>query len=360
MNSTTCLPDVKVKFEPALTPGKVLDPSYMISAALTLRVKRSTVNFALDEHSPLPPHAQIQEKIKLALLLGQLRPGDTLPSIRDVEQETGINRNIVHKAYLALQSLGILNLRHGKGVLVQKQLSYGARDTVRQKCETLSKELLPRLRELGVSPSAFARFLYQQAREHEIQTPFIVFVDATKAQAIERAGHISAVWQVNIPGYSLDELAEIPKQDMQAIRKILTNYVRFDQVRRIVRNRAEVIPLGLTFTEQSIKEFGRLPAGANLVLILDDEDYPSLSLLVELYHKLVLKPGSNIAAIPFSKVHNIHRFVKSAKYDKLIFSNRIWDEIPEELKKNPKVTRPHMVVDLSSLESARIHAGVVI
>lgn len=318
------------------------------------------MNFALDRHSPLPPDAQIQEKIKLALLLGQLRPGDTLPSIREVEQETGISRNIVRKAYLELQSLGVLSLRHGKGVLVQKQLSYGSRDTVRKTCEALSKEILSRLQDLSVSPSAFSRFLYQQARELESQTPFIVFVDATKAQATERAANISAIWQLNVPGYSLEELAKLPKPEMQTIRKVLTNYIRFDQVRRIVKNGAEVIPLGLTFAEQSVKELGRLPAGANLVLVLDDEDYPSLSLLVDLYHKLVLKPGTNINAVSLRKIQDINKFVKSAKYDKIIFSNRIWDEIPDTVKKNPKVTRPYMEVDLSSLENARIYSGVII
>jgi len=319
-----------------------------------------TIDFTLDKHSPLPPHAQIQEKIKLALLLGRLRPGDTLPSIRDVEQEVGISRNIVRKAYLELQTLGVLNLRHGKGVLVQKQLVYGGRDSVHEKCEALSREILTRLREVGVSPSAFARYLYQQAREQEIQSPFVIFVDATKSQAVERAANISVIWQVNVPGYSLDELAALPKPELRTIRKVLTNYIRFDQVRRIVGSHAEVIPLGLTFSEQTVKELGRLPSTANLVLVLDDQDYPSLSLLIELYRKLVIKPGTNISALPFNTIKDLRKFVKSNKYDKVIFSNRIWDNIPEELKKLPKVTRPHMEVDLSSLESARIHAGVII
>lgn len=318
------------------------------------------MDFTLDKHSPLPPHAQIQEKIKLALLLGRLRPGDTLPSIRDVEQEVGISRNIVRKAYLELQTLGVLNLRHGKGVLVQKQLVYGGRDSVHEKCEALSRDILSRLREIGVSPSAFARYLYQQAREHETQSPFVIFVDATKSQAVERASNISAIWQVNVPGYSLDELAALPKQELRTIRRVLTNYIRFDQVRRIVGSLAEVIPLGLTFGEQTVKELGRLPSTSNLVLVLDDQDYPSLSLLIDLYRKLVIKPGTNISALPFTTIKDLRKFVKSDKYDKIIFSNRIWDNIPEELKKLPKVTRPHMEVDLSSLESARIHAGVII
>jgi GntR family transcriptional regulator len=318
------------------------------------------MDFTLDKHSSLPSYAQIQEKIKLALLLGQLRPGDTLPSIREVEQESGISRNIVRKAYLELQSLGILNLRHGKGVLVQKQLSYGGRDTVREKCEMLSREVMARSRDLGVSPSAFARYLYQRSREYESQNPFIIFVDATKSQATERASNISAIWQLNVPGYSLEELAALPMHELKTVRKILTNYIRFDQVRGIVKNYAEVIPLGLTFAEESIKELGRLPSTANIVLVLDDQDYPSLSLLVDLYRKLVIKPETNLHSLPFSKISDIHKFVKSTKYDKIIFSNRIWDTIPEDIKKNPKVTRPHMEVDLSSLESARIHTGVIL
>src|SRR5687768_8494051 len=71
------------------------------------------MDFVFDKHTPVPAHAQIQEQIKLALLLGRLRPGDTLPSIRDVEKQVGISRNLVWKAYLELQASGILNLRHG-------------------------------------------------------------------------------------------------------------------------------------------------------------------------------------------------------------------------------------------------------
>ena len=232
--------------------------------------------------------------------------------------------------------------------------------TINEKCEALSHEILTRLREVSVSPSAFARYLYQHAREQESRSPFVIFVDATKAQAIERAGNISAIWQVNVPGYSIDELASLPALELRAISKILNNYIRFDQVRRIVGNRAEVIPLGLTFAEKTVKELGRLPATANLVLVLDDQDYPSLSLLIDLYRKLVIKPQTKIIALPFTKIKDLRTFVKSSKYDKILFSNRIWDSIPEDLKKNPKVTRPHMEVDLSSLESARIHAGVII
>ncbi len=318
------------------------------------------MDLTLDKHSRLPAQAQIQEQIKMALLLGRLRPGDTLPSIRDVEQQVGISRNLVRKAYLALQKSGILSLRHGKGVIVQPELLYSNRNDVHERCAELSDEILTRLREVGISPSAFARYLYQQARVQENTSPFVIFVDATKTLAVERAGHISTIWQLSVPGYSAEELAAMPKQQLKKIRKILTNYIRFDQVRRIAKGNSEVIPLGLSFSSQTIKEFARLPGSANVVLVLDKQDYPSLRLLLELYRKILIKPTHTISALALQSVGDLHKFVHSDEYQKIIFSNRIWDGIPEDLKKNPKVTRPHMEVDLASLESARIQTGVIV
>jgi len=94
--------------------------------------------------------------------------------------------------------------------------------------------------------------------------------------------------------------------------------------------------------------------------VLDDIDYPSLRLIIELYRKILLDPSVNIESIPRSKIKDFHTFVKSTRYQKVIFSNRVWEEVPEDLKKHPKVTHPHMEVDLASLENARIRAGVIL
>lgn len=319
------------------------------------------MDFVLDKHSALPAHAQIQEQIKLALLLGRLRPGDTLPSIRDVEKQIGISRNIVRKAYLELQNSGILDLRQGKGVLVEKNLSYSHRGRVHEESEGLSRNLIIRLRKSGICPSAFARYLYQQARESETQTPFLVFADATKWLAAERAARISTIWQMHVPAVSLEELAAMDRNRLRIIQKILTNYLRLDQVQRIVKSTGiEVIPLGLNFTQESVDEFSRLPANSSVVLVLDDIDYPSLRLIIELYRKILLDPSVSIESIPRSKVKDFHTFVKTTRFQKVVFSNRVWEEVPEDLRKHPKVTHPRMEVDLASLEDARIRAGVIL
>lgn len=319
------------------------------------------MTFIIENHSPLSAHAQIKEQIKLALLLGRLRPGDTLPSIRDVERDSGISRNIVRKAYLDLQRAGILTLRHGKGVLVEKHLSYAQRDKIMKKCETLSQKTLQQAARLGLSPSAFARYLYQQARDLENQTPSLIFVDATKATALDRATKISNIWHVTVPGVSIEELAALRPAQLKTTGKILTNYLRLDEITRITHGSGvDVIPLSLSFTSTMLVEFERLPSKATVVLVLDDRDYPSLKLILESYRKVLVDPSVNLASLPYSKARNLNQLVKSGQYHKIIISNRIWDKVSEQVKKHPSVTRPQMEIDLASLESARIRAGVIV
>jgi GntR family transcriptional regulator len=319
------------------------------------------MEFILDPHSPLPAHLQIEEQIKLALLLGRLRPGDTLPSIRDAERQTHISRNIVRNAYLALQHSGILTLRHGKGVLVEKQLSYSNRGSIMEQCQALSAEVLAHAERLRISPSAFARYLYQQALDRERTEPSVIFVDATKALASERATKISAFWHLNVPGYSLDELKILRKNKLQGIRTILTNYLRLDQVLKILKpRRADVIPLSLTFSSEMRDVLRRLPSNAEVALILADRDYPSRAIFLESYGQLLVNPSIKLTTVPRSRIKDLERFVKSTQYQKVIISNRIWDEVPESVKKHPRVTRAIMEIDLTSLESARIRAGVVL
>lgn len=318
------------------------------------------MEFVIDQHSPLPVHVQLQEQIKVALLVGDLRPGDTLPSIRDVEKQIDASRNIVRKAYLSLQRSGILDLHHGKGVLVKRHLSYDGRGSAVQRCEVLSKEILAKVGRLGISPSAFARYLYQQARERETQSAYVILVDSSKPLALSRAAKISSVWQVRVPGISIDELRSLKPADLKKIKKILTNYLRFDEIRQIVKKSGvDVLPISLKFTEETIRQFRRFPANSSVVLILDDHDYPSISLMLDPYHK-IMDPSVKLSAMPISKVRNLEGFVNSKKYYKVIISNRLWEKIPESVRTSSRVTRPMMDVDFSSLENVRIAAGVVV
>jgi GntR family transcriptional regulator len=321
----------------------------------------SLIEFFIDPYSLLPAHSEIQEQVKLALLLRTLRPGDTLPSIRDVEKQTGVGRSVVRKAYMSLQRLGILSLRQGKGVVVASQRKYGERGDLTEHCEKLSSSVLTRAHRLGIAPSAFARYLYQRARILERATPFVIYVDVTKPIALERAAMISQSWGVNVPGISLEEMRGMRQGGLNGVRVVLTNYYRLEQVQKLAKGRvAEVLPLSLIYSAKYRDQFRSLPRGSSVVLVLEDSGYPTLGMIRDIYRAFLVESSTELFILPRKKIRDLSRFVSLGKYEKIIFSDGLWNSLPEKIKKNRRVTYPQMEIDPSTLDDARNRAGIIL
>jgi GntR family transcriptional regulator len=84
-------------------------------------------DWTVDPRSELPPFRQVLHAMLDAILRGELRPEEQLPSIRDLAVRVLINPNTVAKAYRELTLLGIVQARSGSGVFVAEEGSARAR-----------------------------------------------------------------------------------------------------------------------------------------------------------------------------------------------------------------------------------------
>ena len=75
----------------------------------------------VDPTLPTPLWSQIEEGVRHLVASGALRPGDALPSVRDLAREQRINPNTVAKAYQRLAEAGILETRRGEGTFVAER-----------------------------------------------------------------------------------------------------------------------------------------------------------------------------------------------------------------------------------------------
>ena len=73
------------------------------------------MNLQLNYKSGMPVYLQIVEQVKAASASGALRAGEPLPAIRPLAEELRVNRNTIAKAYLELESLGVIESLPGKG-----------------------------------------------------------------------------------------------------------------------------------------------------------------------------------------------------------------------------------------------------
>ena len=202
--------------------GKALCSIFVSCRPLSFDLLKNNMEFQIEKNSTVPAIKQIQEQIKLSIAMGVLKRGDILPPIREVEKQTGINRGQIHRAYLALRQSGLLSPAPGKRIAVA--VSAAAPDIINKKCQELSKDIIKRIRRIGVSPIAFARYLSRNVQEDERRYPFVAYVDLEKETALRRAEQVSRLWHASVIGLSLDEF-KLALTHGSKLRKVLVNHL---------------------------------------------------------------------------------------------------------------------------------------
>ncbi len=65
-----------------------------------------------------PIYQQVVDSIKALIVRGELTEGVSLPPVRQVAADLGVNLNTIAAAYRELQSEGLVTIRHGSGAVV--------------------------------------------------------------------------------------------------------------------------------------------------------------------------------------------------------------------------------------------------
>lgn len=81
------------------------------------------IQFRLDPRSGVATYLQIVHQVRHAVRLGILRPGDQLPTLKEVVEVLAINPNTVLKAYRELEHDGLVEGRPGLGTFVKHSVS---------------------------------------------------------------------------------------------------------------------------------------------------------------------------------------------------------------------------------------------
>ncbi|WP_134702993.1 GntR family transcriptional regulator [Ammoniphilus sp. YIM 78166] len=69
-------------------------------------------------HSSHPIYLQLAERINEQILRGERKPGDKLPSVREMAIQVKVNQNTVQRTYRELEGIGTVETRRGQGTFV--------------------------------------------------------------------------------------------------------------------------------------------------------------------------------------------------------------------------------------------------
>jgi GntR family transcriptional regulator len=74
--------------------------------------------FTLNPNSGIPIYRQLMEQVRRMVSSSQLRPGDALPSVRELALAHAVNPMTISKAYSLLEAEGLLERQRGKAMTV--------------------------------------------------------------------------------------------------------------------------------------------------------------------------------------------------------------------------------------------------
>lgn len=73
---------------------------------------------AQDFEASKPIYMQIAEKTYQKIIRGEIKPGEKLPSVREMAIQSGVNPNTIQRAYSEMERMGRVESKRGQGTFV--------------------------------------------------------------------------------------------------------------------------------------------------------------------------------------------------------------------------------------------------
>lgn len=120
------------------------------------------MSWVLDSGRPI--YLQIVERLELSIVSGQFKPGDKVPSVRELAVEAGVNPNTMQKAMVELERQGLVHSERTSGRFITEDEAM-----ITQVREDLAKkqiqEFMERMNKMGYDGEEIVMLLQKTMKE---------------------------------------------------------------------------------------------------------------------------------------------------------------------------------------------------
>jgi len=114
-----------------------------------------------------PIYQQLTRQLKHAISTGSLKPGDQLPTVRELAEQLVINPNTVARSYKELFAEGLVEGTQGSGTYVNKALPRIKTQEREARIEPFIDQLIAESSLLGISKQDLLKLIQERIRNHE-------------------------------------------------------------------------------------------------------------------------------------------------------------------------------------------------
>jgi DNA-binding transcriptional regulator YhcF (GntR family) len=237
------------------------------------------MEFFIDRALPVPLRTQLQGLIEYGIACGELAPGETLPSVRDLAEKIGVAPMTVSQVYADLKAAGLIDTRPGSGTFVSDGLQ--ARLQGRADASGLYRhvdQLIDESRELGIRSAELvslisARIFYRDSIGPRLRVVMIgIFQDATASYARFIAARLGRDVTVEALTVSAIEREPAARARANSADLAITFANRHREVAALVPN-TKVVTIAFTPSEETRMALASLDSLASIAVISRFPDF---------------------------------------------------------------------------------------
>lgn len=112
----------------------------------------------------LPIYIQIMNLIKKRIIIGELKEGEKLPSVRELSTELKVNPNTIQRSYQELEREDLVFTQRGMGTFVVED-----KETIKNLKKNVAtdivKSFINEMKSIGYSPEEIIALINEKAKE---------------------------------------------------------------------------------------------------------------------------------------------------------------------------------------------------
>ena len=233
-----------------------------------------TLRISLDRDLPVSVGAQLKGQIEYGIVSGALKPGEQLPSVRELAATEGIAHVTVSHVYSALKREGLIVVRQGTGTYVAGDGEGSPAGGSLGKLQYLIDAMVVQARGLGFTPAQISQMVTARLAGGGERGPLIAMVGlfghATEVYARELSRMLEDLDPMVVP-YTVERLRAGGAEERDRLCEvdlILTLASKVKEVQKLLSRRHPPIR-SLTFVAhpETVRRLQALPADLQLGVV---------------------------------------------------------------------------------------------
>jgi GntR family transcriptional regulator len=305
------------------------------------------LNLTVDPSSPIPLYHQIAEMIRYRVATGEIPVGAVLPPLRDAAGAWGVNLHTVRRAYAELAGAGIVATRAPVGTQVLPPVGRSLDRAGDARARFVRKTIAEARVRHGLGLGELIAMIEKNGAPPASRSPSRVYVsECSETQSIDLARQLEDRWRVTALPWPISR-EEPPSRD-----PIVATYFHYNDLRARWPERFPSIRFAAIRPDPELGQMiraRRRGAKGRLKVILCEKEEPMLH---------------NIAAdisrvLPADRFHLTTRLEKRSRHlmegigpgTSVLVTPRIWGDLPESIRRDPRIHEVRYLFDLKEMES---------